>query len=218
VAKNILSGGVDFDDLFDPDIVGDGPAATWITSAGVALKYAALSYGSKRADVGWRNSAGVDVTNLWAAKGTAVYNIAGLHGKNLNASDAALTSQPNVSATVQVNINNNGTWSVTGGNSKGSVAQPAPTSGTWLPAGASVADFQVQFVVSNVGGTVTNGAAAYAACSTSRGVSHALPTISANNSTERQANATITINLKRISTGSVSTTTVTTDLFTAGYL
>lgn len=73
MAKGITSGGVDFDDLFDPDVVGDGPSTPWLTSGGVALRYAALAYGTKRADVGYRNSAGVDVTNLWAAKGTAVY-------------------------------------------------------------------------------------------------------------------------------------------------
>jgi len=72
MAKGFLSDGVDFDDLFDPDVVGDGPSATWLTSDGVALRYARLQYGQKRADVGFYDN-GVDVSNLWAAKGTAVY-------------------------------------------------------------------------------------------------------------------------------------------------
>lgn len=65
-------GGVNFDDLFDPDIVGDGPSAPNLRAGGTPLKYAALSYGTKRANVGYRVG-GSDVSNLWAAKGTAVY-------------------------------------------------------------------------------------------------------------------------------------------------
>lgn len=64
---------VEFDDLFDPDIVGDGPSATGYAVGGTAMRYAALTYGTKRADVGYAR-AGVDVSNLWAAKGTATYN------------------------------------------------------------------------------------------------------------------------------------------------
>lgn len=68
------SAGVDFDDLFDPDVQGDGPTAPFLrTAAGVAVRYADISYGSKGPNVGYRTSAGVDVSNLWAAKGTARY-------------------------------------------------------------------------------------------------------------------------------------------------
>lgn len=66
------SAGVDFDDLFDPDVVGDGPTAPALTVGGTPLKYAAIAYGSKRPDVGYAQG-GVDVSNLWAAKGTATY-------------------------------------------------------------------------------------------------------------------------------------------------
>lgn len=90
MAKGFTSGGVDFDDLFDPDVIGDGPAAPFLTSGGVSLKYAALAYGTKRADVGFRNSSGVDVSNLWAAKGTAVY--AEISDQNITEVEAGSTS------------------------------------------------------------------------------------------------------------------------------
>jgi len=68
------SGGVDFDDLFDPYVQGTKPAATGRRVSGVDLihRYAPIAYGTKRADVGNRVN-GVDVSNLWAAKGTASY-------------------------------------------------------------------------------------------------------------------------------------------------
>lgn len=72
MAKGFTSDGVDFDDLFDPDVMGDGPAAVWLENNDVPLRYAALAYGTKRADVGYDDN-GVDVSNLWAAKGTAVH-------------------------------------------------------------------------------------------------------------------------------------------------
>lgn len=63
---------VNFDDLFDADIIGDGPAATLYKNRGTPLKYAALKYGTKRANVDYAQN-GVDVSNLWAAKGSAKY-------------------------------------------------------------------------------------------------------------------------------------------------
>lgn len=71
---NYQSVGVDFNSLFDPDVMGDGPTAPGYGVVGVALKYAKLSYGTKHADVGYQQS-GVDVSNLWAAYGTAVYSL-----------------------------------------------------------------------------------------------------------------------------------------------
>lgn len=64
---------VSFDELFDEDIIGDGPTAPFLEIGGVPVKYAALSYGTKRADVNFETAAWLDVANLWAAKGTATY-------------------------------------------------------------------------------------------------------------------------------------------------
>lgn len=65
---------VDFSDLFDADIVGDGPTAPGYKINGVPLQFADIKYGSKRADIGYAES-GVDISNKWAAKGTASYTL-----------------------------------------------------------------------------------------------------------------------------------------------
>jgi hypothetical protein len=219
MAKGYRTSGIDFDDLFDPDVMGDGPSVGNLRMNGAALRYAALKYGAKRADVGYRQD-GIDVSNLWAAKGTAVYVITGLHGKHLYASDGALTNQPNVSAQVYVSLSNNGTWGVGGSTSRGSFSQNAPTSGTWLPSGAAVSDYQAQFVVTSSGTgqqNVYNGAPAYAALTTARGVTLSLPSYNAANGDLRTGSADVTIYLKRISTGTVSITRLSMDVETLGY-
>lgn len=64
--------GVPLHELFDPDIMGDGPAAPGFRESNVPLKFASIAHGSKGPDVKKR-SGGVDISNLWAAAGTAVY-------------------------------------------------------------------------------------------------------------------------------------------------
>ncbi|MGN6312839.1 MAG: hypothetical protein ACTHMO_03655 [Rhodanobacteraceae bacterium] len=68
------SAGTDFDDLFDPDVIGDGPtAATFKKPDGTLLKYAAAKYGTVGANTGFMLSSGADAATLWAKKGTASY-------------------------------------------------------------------------------------------------------------------------------------------------
>lgn len=68
------SAGVDFDDLFEPEQSGNGAQdGAFRKSNGAPLRYAALSYGSKIANVNYRSSNGSDVTNLWAGKGSVSY-------------------------------------------------------------------------------------------------------------------------------------------------
>lgn len=206
MATGIRSGGVDFDDLFDPDTVGDGPVAAWLESGGVALKYARLAYGSKRADVGYRSSAGVDVSNLWAAKGTASYVIAGLDGKVVSVGEVAATRQEVVNASAEVNLLNNGTWSTTGGTSNGPADIPEPDSGPWNTHGGVASDYDVQFDVTDSGHAdrqVSNGAPAWASLGSTRDVSIVLPSASGNNAKSRAAIASVRIRVRRRSTGQV---------------
>jgi len=213
-------GATHFDDLFDPDIVGDGPAAEGLKVGAAAVRYAKLSYGSKRANVGIIVPGVGDVSNLWAAKGTAVYSIPGLNGKQLSAVDQALTNQSTVSASTTVTINHLGQWSVGAATSRGAgVSVPEPTSGVWLPSGTTVSDHEVQFVVTHSGeGTLANNATSYVSCTSSRTVSLTLPSLAANNGRERIGSATISIRLRRISTGQVTTTGVGMSVRTVGFL
>ena len=102
------SGGVDFDDLFDPYIEGTKPVFTGYTSAGQDLRdrYAPISYGTKRADVGFASS-GQDVSNLWAAKGTAVY-LRYLRNESFSSVGG------NLSASINIKIKSNGTIELNG--------------------------------------------------------------------------------------------------------
>ena len=121
------SAGIDLDNLFDPDVVGDGPYASGLTSAGAGVKYAALIYGTKRADVGIQ-SAGADVSNLWAAKGTASY----VSNGGLPANLFRLVDAPGASATgsVAFEFRRNGSveWYADVGGS-GNWTTPGPSAG-----------------------------------------------------------------------------------------
>lgn len=216
------SANTDFDSLFDPYVQGTSPSSGFpFGGPDFSTRYAPIEFGTKGPDVGYRTSTGLDVSNLWAAFGTAVYTIEGLNGKDLFAADNALTGQPIVNATVQFQIKNDGTWSVAGGTTQGAVAQPPPTSGTWLPAGAAVADFEVRIDVVSSGHAsrvIGNNATVYSPATTTRVGSLTLPDASGNNANLRIATATFTILLRKIATGSVSTTTVDARVETLGYL
>lgn len=145
MAKGIRSGGYDFDDLFDPDVIGDGPSVPNLRSGGAPLRYAALKYGQRRGDVGYRQD-GVDVANFWAAKGTAIYKL-GFDGILISAANGAKTnSTGNTNATALLWMHANGTWearrSATGG---GNNSNTVVASGTWIDPGAGVGEYLVLF-------------------------------------------------------------------------
>ncbi len=223
MATNFRVNGYDFDDLFDPYVSGPTSQNTELRVDGIDLsqRYAHLQFGQKRADIGYRLANGVDVTNLWAAKGTASYVIVGLDGKALYAQDRAATNQPNVSASVSVYLGQDGRWSVSGSTSRGAYGQSAPASGAWLAAGAGVADYEVMFQISDSGSnghSVYNGAPGYASLTTGRSASLSLGSISAVNTTQREASFRVRIHLRRISTGAVSITTVSGAIGTSGWV
>jgi len=144
VARGYRNLGYDFDNLFDWDVIGDGPTVPNLRSNG-GLRYAALKYGQKRADVGYRQD-GVDVSNLWAAKGTAVYKL-GFDGLRVSVGNQAKTnSGGNTTATALLWMHANGTWegrrSATGG---GNNSNTVAGSGTWIDAGAGVGEYLVLF-------------------------------------------------------------------------
>lgn len=170
MAKGYRSGGVDFDDLFDPDVVGDGPSVPNARSGGVPLRYAALAYGTKRADVGYRQG-GVDVSNLWAQRGSAVYSLP-FNGLNYRGAVAAPTGSTGIiTASRSISIYADGTWGIPG---SGNLINGGPTSGTWVPAGQSPSDWDVQFVgnpdwtIGEEFGSSSNGAPNYVPASTPR--------------------------------------------------
>lgn len=215
MAKGFRSVTVDFDDLFDPDIMGNGPSVPNLRSGG-ALRYAAIAYGAKRPDVGYRQG-NVDVSNLWAAKGTATYTLP-INGQAFSAHNQSRTnSSGSAVATVTFIIDSNGTYRILrnttgGGNNDAS----DPISGTWLPAGASVGEYDVQFEAANLGAaSISNGAPSYSSCTASRSVaaSVSVPAASLENVS---AEVTLIIRLRR-SNGAISTTHIVAKVGAAGW-
>lgn len=162
------SGGVDFDDLFDPYVTGTPPAATGYRVAGVDLagRYAPLVYGTQRADVGYRIAGGADVATLWAAKGTAHYVDANAGLPAEVAIYVAGSSGP-LTATASFNLFRNGTttWYPSGASA-------------WYPSGAAgIGDsYEVMFeVLSGFGGTLSGSTlSTWLALSSTRGLSLAV--------------------------------------------
>jgi len=200
--------GVDFDDLFDADVMGDGPTAAGLRRLGGSpLRYAHVRYGQRRPDVGYRIG-GQDVAGLWAAKGTAAYTLP-INGQAFSAHNQSRTNASGSAvATVTFIIDSNGTYRILrnttgGGNNNAS----DPISGTWLQAGTTVNEYDVQFEAANVGAaSISNGAPSYAPCTASRSVaaSVSVPAASLENVS---AEVTLIIRLRR-SNGAVSTTQI----------
>lgn len=140
--------GQDTDDLYDPDVVGDGPSAPGFRrSDGTTLKYAAAKYGTPGASLGMRLSSGVDIGPQWARKGTATYNLP-VDGTGYIATQNGV----NGSAQLIFAMNSDGTYSI-----KRSIRGIVSTlaSGTWLPAGDSVGNFTCYFSGTQSGVTQT---------------------------------------------------------------
>lgn len=201
---------VDFDDLFDPDITGDGPVALGYgrQDNGQRLRYAHIQYGSKGPDVG-RRQGGVDISNLWARKGSAVYAL-GFNGKSYAAfSQAPTNATPPPTASLQLAINSDGTWTirriVSGGLSGN--GNFIIDSGTWLPAGHAVSDYQVQFSGgASGGGTVTNSAPTPQSCTASHSIM-LTASVPAASSGSMQAFVAAQCTMRRVSTGGTTNST-----------
>lgn len=147
------SKGVNFSDLFDPDVVGDGPTAPGYMVNGVPLRFARIKYGTKRADIGYAEK-GVDLSNKWAAKGTASYNDALVIPFGIYS--ASSTDSHDAGASLTFTINPDGTWSI----AMAALHSPTgtsgtPVSGTWhkAPAAGVGNNYEMQataqFTVSN---------------------------------------------------------------------
>lgn len=201
------SAGVDFDDLYDPDVQGDGYTATFLRrSGGTALKYASASYGTPGDVVGFRDGSGVDVGPRWAKKGTAQYGLP-INGQTYTASVSGLPG----SAALTFRMSNDGTYAII------REIRGAPNtlaSGTWLPSGDAVANFTCTFSMAQTINQQTadgyfvnsNSAATQQALTTTQNARAESDTL---NSGDR-ASQTVTVQMKLYRAGVLkSTTTVT---------
>lgn len=201
--------GVDLDDQFDPDIIGDGPTAPGYKQGGTPLKYAAIKYGSKGPDCGYAQ-AGVDVSNLWAAKGTAVYALA-CDGQQANVG-VTLPNMKTGSATASFVANADGTYVLSTRKHVSGLQDVVNVvaTGTWNILGGASSLYRVRFTLSNIteegdgSATMSNDAPNFVALTADRSVA-------ANASGTFQSgtdsiSATVTIELQRIADGLVFST------------
>jgi hypothetical protein len=195
-------------DLFDPDVMGDGPTAPNLKVAGVPLRFAHIKYGSKRANVGYTEK-GVDVSNKWAAKGTARYALP-IDGQTFTGFSSGNISSA-MDASAKITIKANGTYSVV---CVGNNVVTTPASGTWLPSGSVASGFQVQFVITQQSqsdsgpATITNGAPSYASCAADR-IAQTDANVGQHSSFAKGGTYTVAIKLKNLASGTVTTTTIT---------
>ena len=150
-----FSGSANFDDLFDPYIQGgQAPACGFSTPDGrdLSARYAPLSVGQKRADVGFSGVQGYDVSNLWAARGTATYSLP-FNGIRFSAHAAAKTnSSGSATASIQIVLASDGNYTITSSIVGGGLgSNTVVDQGRWLPTGASAAGYQVQFAADGLG-------------------------------------------------------------------
>lgn len=205
MTTNFTANGVDLDSIFAAYESGTKKPATGYQVAGVDLsdRFAPIEQGTAAAATGFL-AGGSDLNTIFAATGTLSMPIAGLNGKALSSSDLETFTGDSVSASVTVNILNNGNWSVSGSNSGGAVLQPAPTTGTWIRSGVS-SDYEAQIDVTHTGSAtrqVTNNAATWSSLSTSRSATLALPTVT-NPNGGSDADASVRIRIRRAATGYV---------------
>ncbi len=197
---------IQFDDVFAPNLSGTYAADSGFRGpdgSDLSRRYEHISFGSKHADVNHRTSAGIDVSNLWAAKGTAVYAL-GFNGKQYIASGAR-------SAAVRLVMNSDGKWYIYGYNQ---TVESLLESGTWLPSGASVTDYQVKFAYTDgANGSILNGAPALSSPGESCSIKF---TVNMVNNGPNEGQAEITCTLRKTPAGTETNTTCEFEAVAAG--
>lgn len=202
------TGGVNFDAQFDPDVVGDGPQAATYEVNGVPVKYADIKYGSKGPDCHYAEN-GVDLSNKWAKKGSAVYSLP-INGTTYS---NQWNIQPGTQGRVTIGLQLTGSAgaytlqvygnAVTGTKIIASCALPASATGIKYAFGA----FTVPAGEGNAGGAITNNAPANTALS-SAPRAYYQSGLWGDNSGTRARNYPVTITLYNASGAVISTTNI----------
>lgn len=206
-----ITDGTDFDDLFDPYVMGTKPANTGFRTAdGVDLahRYAPIEFGTKRADVGYRITSGADVSNLWAAKGTSAYALP-IDGQIFRISNVVPPGQQG-SASCRFRLTDTGEYRVIRTRTHGATIPDVV--GSFVPAGSVAADFRVRYTITHTGGSATgqiaNTAPSFSAIGATTDVTVSVGPSGPSSGT-RTSFETVIIEIQRVSTGAiVSTTTI----------
>ena len=213
-----FNGVTNFDDLFDPDVVGDGPVATGYFNGAFQMHYAAAKYGSPGQAVDIFVGAGPDMGPQWARKGTASYSLP-INGETFTSSSGT-SPGPTGSNLASINFQVDAfakTYTISTANK--SVVTPINTGP--IPAGAAYLQitpggFAIDPDADRIyGGTVTNTASSpvsivYTSGSDfEEGYSFIGNTVGATNPNNLGAVWTLTIVFFNSALSPISTTTIT---------
>ena len=165
-------------DVYDPDVIGDGPVAAingigYRDAGGNLLRFAAIGYGSAAPSHGYRLADGRDFSALWAKKGSASYNDAIVIPFGSYSAEGSGTH--NAGASLLYTMDANGNWSIALQRSTSGTISGSPLSGNWhkAPAGGVGNNYEVQFVAAvnvyntytDTGGGASNPSPSYTASS-----------------------------------------------------
>ena len=213
------SKGVPLSSIFAPYVAGTTKArASGILDANNDLSniYANIIYGTAAAATGIKSES-ADINTLYAKLGTTNYPLP-INGQGFIAHSNG-TSGTNMLAQVQVLINSNGSYQVLiTGNAPNNTAN---ASGTWLPSGQSASNYEVSFAWSQTSqypsgpATITNSAGSYQACTTNQSI-NVNAQVGQLTASDKGSTGTIAINIKNISTGQVSVSSISVDVESAG--
>ena len=214
MTTNLLSkasGHPDLDVVFAAYTTGTSPPATGFLVGGVdiATRYAPLSEGTQAAATGLltEQAGHADLNQLFAAYGSLQNVIAAPGYPNLDASASGSAGSQKYTATVDIVLNANGTWSA------GSTV--TPTSGNWYsgaPINGVGANYNVLFTIGTLkngvaGITISNSAATPTSLSTDSGCTISL-TAGAGGSHQFQETGTINIQISNSAGTILSNVTV----------
>jgi hypothetical protein len=190
------SKGVDFSSMFAPDEMGDGPIAEGYMVAGVPQRYAHIMYGTKREDIGYAEN-GVDLSNKWAAAGTAVY----VRAPALGTIEVLVTGVSSATGSFTLVVRRNGECDADTSSTPGGSAH---FDSSWFAvANATIGDqYEVMLtpVFTSGTATVTNGAESYSVINADRSITF---TRTVPNQTVVTIQGHINIKIKKISTNAV---------------
>lgn len=196
--------GVGLDQIFEPYVSGTKAAITNYTVSGVDLKdiFAPLYLGSAAAVTNYKVK-GVDLNAIFAAKGTVIYALP-INGNNYTAGASRTTAR------LMFTITDTGTYTIT--RKIGVTAAVTLDSGTWLPAGDVVSNWQYQFTQTGFtngpdpgGGTDTFGGNTGSAAAISGSPQFYAQSASALNTTGSNVGS-VTLILTKTGGGTITTT------------
>lgn len=205
MAAGYRSGGVDFDQMFEP-----GALANWgfRRAGGGPTQYAPRNGIAPRPNTGYRNPNGTDVANDWLPLGSAP-PVPGFNGRSYSASAIAPTSsQGTTSATVALIMLADGTWIARRTLAGAGSASGTTTieTGTWLPAGQSPGNFTIRFApTTDPQITIGNEAPTDVPLSTQRSMS-VTAAVPSNSTESRSGTSTVTTYLTRVGAGTTIAT------------